>query len=267
MQENNKQLITATLTCIVKSLCNIRKKIMLHLIIILTVLSAISCGSPKNDDDNFKVEYKGALKNMMLKGDISAKADLSYFKERNHFYALGAIENLKGEIQIFDSKPFNTSVVDSNLTIDNSFNKKATLLVYASVEKWKTINIPDSVSTYEEIEKYIEQTAKENQINIDEPFPFLIEGIALSFDWHVIDWKAGDNEHSHKKHKTSGLHGTINDRPVVLLGFYSNAHHAVFTHHTTNMHIHVRTTDNELAGHVDDLTLGKGMTLKLPQIK
>jgi len=128
---------------------------MKHLIFILTVLLAISCGSPPNDDDNFKVEYKGALKNMMFKGDISAKADLSDFKERNHFYALGAIENLKGEIQIFDCKPFNTIVVDKNLVIDNSFNKKATLLVYASIEKWKTINIPDSVSTYERIEKYI----------------------------------------------------------------------------------------------------------------
>jgi len=239
---------------------------MKHLIFILTVLLAISCGSPQNDDDIFKVEYKGALKNMMLKGDISAKADLSDFIARNHFYALGAIENLKGEIQIFDSEPINTSVVESNLIFDNSFSKKATLLVYAFVEKWKTINIPDSVSTYERIEKYIEQTAKENHININEPFPFLIEGIAKSFDWHVIDWKANDTEHTHKKHKSSGLHCTINDRQVELLGFYSIAHHAIFTHYTTNMHIHVRTTDNKLAGHVDDLTLGKGMILKLPGI-
>jgi len=240
---------------------------MKHLIFLLTVLLAISCGSPQNDDYNFKVEYKGGLKNAMHKGDISAKADLSNLKERYHLYALGAIENLKGEIQIFDSKPFNTSVVDNNLTIDNSFNKKASLLVYASVDKWKTINIPDNVSTYEEIEKYIEQTAKENHINIDAPFPFLIEGIAKSTDWHVIDWKAGDKEHTHEKHKTSGLHGTINDRHVTLLGFYSNAHHAIFTHHTTNIHIHVKTTDNKLAGHVDDLTLGKGMILKIPGIK
>jgi len=93
----------------------------------------------------------------------------------------------------------------------------------------------------------------------------LIEGTANSFDWHVIDWKVGDKEHSHEKHKTSGLHGTINDRQVELLGFYSNAHHTIFTHHTTNMHIHVRTTDNKLAGHVDDLTLGKRMILKLPE--
>ena len=30
------------------------------------------------------------------------------------------------------------------------------------------------------------------------------------------------------------------------------------------MHIHVKTDDNKIAGHVDGLTLGKGMILKLP---
>ena len=215
---------------------------------------------------NFKVEYKGALKNMMRKGDISAKADLTNFQYTEHLYALGAIENLKGEIQIFDSKSFNTMVIDSNLTFDNSFNKKATLLVYASVKKWKSINIPDNIVTYEQLESYIEQTAKDNQINIDEPFPFLIEGTPESFDWHVINWKDGDTEHSHEKHISSGLHGTMHNRKVEMLGFYSDAHKAIFTHHTTNMHIHVKTVDNEIAGHVDGLTLKKGMILKLPLI-
>jgi acetolactate decarboxylase len=239
---------------------------MNYLVIILIIITALSCGTSKTDDNNFKVVYKGALKTIMHKGDISAKADLLDFKETNHFYAIGAIENLKGEIQIFDSKPSNTSVVDDSLIFDNSFNKKATLLVYALVDNWNIIDIPESVSTYEQLEKFIEQAAKENRINIDEPFPFLIEGSAKSFDWHVINWKSDDKEHTHEKHKTSGLYGTIKDRQVEMLGFYSNAHHAIFTHHTTNMHIHVKTVDKKIAGHLDNLTLGKGMMLKLPEV-
>ena len=99
---------------------------------------------------------------------------------------------------------------------------------------------------------------------MEEPFPFLIEGTPESFDWHVINWPEGDTEHSHEKHIKSGLNGSIESTPVEMLGFYSNAHHAIFTHHTTNMHIHVKTTDNSLAGHVDGLTLGTGMILKIP---
>lgn len=242
-------------------------KMIKNLLILLITISVTSCKTENKETNNFKVEYKGALKNMMHKGDISAKVDLKDIENTEHLYALGAIENLKGEIQIFDSKSFNTMVVDSSLSFDNSFNKKATLLVYAKVSKWKSINIPDNILTYKELENYIEQTAKDNQINIDEPFPFLLEGSPKSFDWHVINWKDGDMEHSHEKHINSGLKGTINDKQVTMLGFYSNSHHAIFTHHTTNMHIHVKSANNSLAGHVDGLTLNKGMVLKLPNIK
>lgn len=71
----------------------------------------------------------------MHKGDISAQADLTDFKNTQHFYALGAMENLKGEILILDSKPFISSVQDQELAISNSFDHKAALLVYASVDK------------------------------------------------------------------------------------------------------------------------------------
>ena len=242
---------------------------MKYILLLLTVISITSCGTDNKETGakgatGFIVEYNGALKNMMHKGDISAKVDLKKFEKTEHFYALGAIENLKGEIQIFDSEPFNTIVIDSALAFDKSFDKKATLLVYASVSKWKSINIPDKVTTYDQLESYIQLTAKKNQIKVDEAFPFLIEGTPKSFDWHVINWKDGDKEHSHKKHISSGPHGTINNERVEMLGFYSDSHHAIFTHHTTNMHIHVKTVNNRIAGHVDGLTLGKGMILKLP---
>ena len=116
--------------------------IIKYLAIFLVLLLITSCTTTV-DNANFKVEYKGALKNMMRKGDISAKADLSELKELKNIYALGAIENLKGEIQIYNGKPFNTFVVDNMLVFDNSFDKKATLLVYASIEKWKTESTAD----------------------------------------------------------------------------------------------------------------------------
>lgn len=232
--------------------------------ILLLMISGISCSVQDKEVANFKVAYEGALKNMMHKGDISAKIDLAVFENTEHFYALGALENLKGEVQIFDSKSFNTMVIGDTLVIDSSFDKKATLLVYASVSKWKLISIPDEVVTYKQLEDYVEKTAEDNQINTVKPFPFLLTGTPQSFDWHVINWKEGDMEHSHEKHITSGLHGTMANSPVEILGFYSDSHHAVFTHHTTNMHLHVKTADNKIAGHIDDLNLGKGMVLKLP---
>ncbi len=240
---------------------------MKYLLIAFISISVISCQSPNKDSDSFKVEHKGALKNFMMKGDVSAKAALSDLKEIKHLYALGAIENLKGEIQIFDSEPFISSVGKNSLKFDKTFTKKAALLVYASVENWESIPIPNNIKSYEQLESFVEKTADEKGINTEEPFPFLLEGLMGSFDWHVINWKDRDTIHTHKKHKTSGMYGTINSRDVEMLGFYSNKHHSIFTHHTTNMHIHVKTNGNGVAGHVDGLLLESGMTLKLPKTK
>lgn len=240
---------------------------MRYALLVLTILAVSSCTTSPNMGNNFHVDHKGALKNMMHKGDLSAKADLADFENTEHFYALGAVENLKGEILVVDSKPYVSYVQDNNLMMSNSYDHKATLLVYASVSEWKSYAIPDHVTTYQELEKHIDEVAAERGIDTDEPFPLLINGKAKSFDWHVIDWKDGDTEHSHEKHIRSGLYGTKTEREVEILGFYSNSHHAIFTHHTTNMHLHVKTPDNTFAGHLDDLTLGQGMILKLPVSK
>ena len=86
-------------------------KIMKFVFYSLLIFFIVAFNSKKRsinyDEVNYKVEYKGALKNMMHKGDISAKADLKEIENLEHIYALGALENLKGEIQIIDSKPFN----------------------------------------------------------------------------------------------------------------------------------------------------------------
>ena len=225
-----------------------------------------SCTATEKGSNNYKVEYKGALKNAMFKGDLSAKIDLSDLQNTTHLYALGAFENLKGEVQIFAGKPFNTIAEDGVLVFDQSFNKKATLLVYASVKEWQNIVIPDSIVTYEQFETFVDFMANENHLDTNEPFPFMLSGVLQSFEWHVINWKDGDTDHSHEKHVQSGLNGTINNRQVKMLGFYSDSHHAIFTHHTTNMHIHVKTKEGNVSGHVDGLLLIPGITLKIPEV-
>jgi len=201
----------------------------------------------------------------MHKGDVSAKVALSEYAEVEHLYALGAVENLKGEIQIFDGLPVNSYVEDGVMKFDSSYGKKAALFVAAAVEEWRAFQVPDGIVTKEEFEDFVAKTALENGIDVSTPFPFLMEGVVKEANWHVINWKDGDMEHSHEKHIASGLNGAVEDAAIEMLGFYSNSHHAVFTHHTTNMHIHMRMADGIIAGHVDDLKLGKNMILKLPK--
>ncbi|MGK0325982.1 MAG: acetolactate decarboxylase [Polaribacter sp.] len=232
-------------------------------IIIATILVLLfsSCQNTDNKVIATEVKYSGALKTIMS-GSIQSVISLDSLSNKKQLYALGAVENLEGEIQIFDSKPSNSFVVDSTLKIIDSYKLKAVLLVYAEVAEWDSYEI-SNITTKNDLEEKIFETAKSKGINIEKPFPFLLEGTVSSLDWHVIKWKEGDIIHNHKKHKEAGLNGTLRNTGVEILGFYSTKHKAVFTHHTTNMHMHFKTDDNNIAGHIDDLQLDNQLILKL----
>ncbi|NNL16052.1 MAG: decarboxylase [Flavobacteriaceae bacterium] len=230
----------------------------------IMVIAFSSCGDRGEKSASVVVKHVGALKTIMS-GNIKPVISLDTLSKKRHLYALGAVDNLKGEIQIFDSKPSNSFVVDSSLQIKDSYNLKASLLVYAEIEEWEAIHIEDS-KTKNDLETQIFKIAKRQGIDIEKPFPFLLEGAIASLDWHVINWKDGDTIHNHKKHKESGLNGTLKDRQVLILGFYSTKHKAIFTPHSTNMHMHFKTDDNARAGHIDDLSLNQTITLKLPKL-
>ncbi len=240
---------------------------MRYLLPFAALILLCSCRNTTSDGLTVQVEYVGALKNMMRKGDISAQIDLTELSDQAGIYALGAVTNLKGEVLILDSKPYISYVQADSLLIDSTFDHTATLLVYSNIEQWQEVQVPTDVKSESSLEEYIENKAEELGINVDAPFPFRLIGTLTSMDWHVINWKDGDLEHTHEKHVQSGLHDRMQGVEVDILGFYSNRHHAIFTHHTTNMHMHVRTTDGQLVAHVDDLELGTGMKLLLPATK
>lgn len=230
---------------------------------LIIVLVIASCQTNKKKGIIAEVSFSGALRTIMS-GDIQSTIRLDSLSNKKNLYALGAVENLRGEVQIFDSEPSICYVDNKSLQIDDSYSHNAALLVYAEVEEWDDF-ILKNISTKDELEETIFKIANSGGINNDDPFPFLLNGQVASLDWHVINWKEGDTIHNHKKHKESGLNGTLQNREVQIIGFYSTKHKAIFTHHTTNMHMHFKTNENTIAGHIDDLSINKQLTLKLPR--
>ena len=230
------------------------KKILIYVFVIL-LLNACNTGN------KIKVEYAGALKTIMHEGDVSAKINLMSIKDIPHLFAIGAVENLKGEIIILDGNPFISSVKDGNISITESFDVKAALLVYTSVENWKEITIPEKVKSGKELESFLLQSAVKSEIDINSPFPFLIKGKIQSVGWHIIDWEESDSVHTHEKHKNSGLRGDITDQEITILGFYSNKHTGIFTHKTSNIHMHIVNRSEDIAGHLDQFQPGDNILL------
>lgn len=231
------------------------------LLIVLSALVVLGCTS---NTENSEVKYSGALRNMMS-GNLEATASLDSLSKKPHLYALGAFENLKGEIQIFDGKALNSTVQSERLVFDKTFDKKAALIVYAEIANWQNIEIPSVINSSKQLEVFIEKQAKRLGIDAEKPIPFLIEGKTQSLNWHVINWKDDDTVHTHQKYKESGLNGVEENNEVEIIGFFSKSHKAVFTHHSTFLHMHFKSQNEELAGHVDDLKLGSNMILKFPK--
>lgn len=235
--------------------------IMLSGLIILVVLG---CGD--NHPKQPEVHVYGALKNIMHKGDLSSKFSLNDLSGEEHVYALGAVENLKGEILIWDGKPYVSSKQGDSIAVDTTWDHEATVLVYSQVSDWYEIWIPGTIRmNHDQLGQIIDSMAIEKGLDIEQPFPFVLSGYFDKIDFHVIDWDADDPVHTHEKHKAAGYSGSLTGE-AKLLGFYSRHHHAIFTHHSTNMHLHVMDPITGIYAHADEVEIGKFVTLGLPKV-
>jgi len=209
------------------------------------------------------VKFYGALREIMFEGNLSGRVSLATLKEQPHLYGLGALKDLEGEILVLDGKAYISRVADGKVVISNAMEDEAALLVTAQVVSWSAHPISDAIENMDQLESLINKYAISAGLAPDKPFPFRIEGNAQSAEWHVIKWPAGDTHHTHAKHKASGLHGKITGT-IEVLGFYSEHHKAIFTHHTRNSHLHVLNQAQTLAGHLDNLALTANAVLYLP---
>lgn len=237
--------------------------LQLNAAMLVALLSAmlLSCESAATKP---RVHYRGALRTMMHDGDLRATVALDTLQSLPHLYGLGAGENLKGEVLIYESAPFIATVEDSTVVIKRGFAHQAALLVYAH-RQWREFAVREELQDADALEAFIIRVAKQSGFNIEEPFPFLLSGTVTSLAWHVTDWPQGDTLHTHAKHKASGRHGRLERQAVEILGFYSDQHHGIFTHRDSNMHLHVKTAAGDLVAHVDDLKVNPTMRLYLPK--
>lgn len=239
-------------------------KVNLHKLQLFTILGVIvffSCNSSKS----YNATTVGEEENLLKKGDMSTHIKLLELKDKPDLYGLGSVTNLKGFMVIDDSRSYTSYVENGVVKVDSSWNPEATLMVYAQVNQWKEMPIPPDVKNWSQLENFILTSAKENKINPDLPFPFLLKGPAPSLNWRVTDWDPNDKEVTNKKVKNSGLKGEANNVSTTIVGFYCTKQYRVLAEHSTKMHLHFVSNDRTVSGHVDNIVLDGNMKLYLPE--
>jgi hypothetical protein len=224
-------------------------------LLLLSVIAVTLAAMPRRtasaeEEKGYWVKHAGMMRNVMQKHDYSAHFDMATLKKTPHLYALGPVEGLNGEITVFDSKPSVAIVHGGKIKVEESF-PKAAFLVYGQVTKWQEVSLPLNVTTMEQLETSVGKAAQEKGLDAEKPFPFLVKGTAGLLSYHIVS----KGEHVPFQAKA---------QPVEVLGFYSTHDQGVFVHHGTNIHLHFRTKDENVSGHIDDLTLKPGAVLLLP---
>ncbi|MEX2411621.1 MAG: acetolactate decarboxylase [Candidatus Paceibacterota bacterium] len=205
--------------------------------------------------ENSVVNYIGAMRNVMRKGELFGTIQLDTISNFNHLYGLGPVEYLKGEILVFDGKSYVSNVInDTTMQVIESRKIKAPFFVYANVEEWKEIKFPDSIQTIPQLEVYLDNISKKLQ----RPFPVKITAIVETADIHIVNLPEGTEVHSPEEAHQEQKNYPLENEQVVMLGFFSTEHQAVFTHHDSYVHIHLITSDKLKMGHLDDVMLKKG---------
>ncbi len=230
-----------------------------NIIVLVLGLSIMACDSEKLD---IQVNVQGRLMDIMHNGARDGIVHIADLLGDN-VYGLGPLEGLNGEYIIIDGKPILTRSVDSktaNIVKDYS-TEKALLAVTATVQDWKSVEISNH-SSIASLETEIQEIAKQSNIDTEKPFPFMIKGNLGKVNWHII--RPSKPGGSHDEHLAGAWKEEVDSIDAQILGFYSNKHHRIFTHHDSNVHMHVVITESGLSGHIDALEIGEKVELYLP---
>jgi hypothetical protein len=98
----------------------------------------------------------------------------------------------------------------------------------------------------------------------------------LEIKWHINVDRTEGKPVTKELFAKSKQHFTTKNEPVDIIGFYSERHAGVFLTATTPVikegsgmenaiHIHLVSRVSNASGHIDDITFGEGMVLRLPK--
>lgn len=234
-----------------------------HLLVPIFIIILGLLVSPTNtsaQQSSPEIYISGAMRNVMQKGQLNGTVYLDTLSTKQHLYGLGPLEYLKGELLVKDGISYVSRVGnDGNIIMDTTYKVKAPFFVYANVHQWQTFVIPSNVQNLQQLESFISHVAADTSV----PFVFKLTGVFDTVKFHIQNLADGTIVKSPADaHRGQGKY--INEATAgTIIGFYSNKHHSIFTHHDTNIHMHYLNDEETAMGHVDDLTINKSNVVLL----
>lgn len=237
---------------------------LMGLRLIYSLFFSCLLNAPLFGQQTLKVDFAGAMFKIR-KGDLSASVLLDTLPQQ-HLFAIGPVENLQGEIMVWDGRAFKAAIMPDRKQpyVEKAPpGLKAIFLVYARVPAWDTLVISEPVEGMAALEELIGRYAHAHGTDTASAFPFLLFGKIKKGLGHIQMLDTA----------TTRITPTVGDDAKVLLpvenqraqfvGFYSHHHQRVFTHHDRFIHIHYRLYTKYHAGHLDEVMFDPAEPVRL----
>ena len=127
--------------------------------------------------------------------------------------------------------------------------------------------VVDMISTYlsdGESSKLYKKLVDEKTTEFKRPFAFKLTGKISKAIIHIQNLPKGTKVSSPKEAHQGQTNYKLKDEEATIIGFFSTEHKGVFTHHDSNIHLHLITEDESKMGHLDEVEI-ENMKLYLPK--
>jgi acetolactate decarboxylase len=208
------------------------------------------------------VRWIGAQREV-LAGDIRGHVALAELSATPHLYGLGPLEGVRGEVSIFGGPPSIARIDVGMVVTTETWDARACFLVWAQVPSWFEHTHRSALEHLERVENEVVALASERDLDLDRPFPFRVLGSAVAATLHVLDKRDG-LPHNSERHEQAKVRRTLRHTAVELIGFHSRQHRGVFTPRDSNVHVHLRTDDGRVSGHLEEIRLEPGARIAVP---
>lgn len=198
-----------------------------------------------------------------LKGTVPLRDLIS----QPHVWGLGMPDGLNAEILIldshcyigrFDKLSYLLSEVPSNVTV--------AFLATATVASWKNLPIPESVTSFKELEAFISSVAGSHPPG--HLLPFRVQGKVKGLRWMVVGGEGNGAPTPRESFIRQRMLGGLDDAILEdSFGIYSAEHRGTATNPNSSVHLHFKTHISEqlFVGHLDDdFMLAPGALLLVP---
>jgi acetolactate decarboxylase len=188
----------------------------------------------------------------MGKENFAPHIRLDTITHKKYLFGLGPFGRMQGEISVWDGVPY-FSVVNPNGDgiVSKNWQIEAPFFVYANVAKWQKHKVILNCQNLQDLQKNIENIAKEKGYSSGKPFVIKIKGKFDQLTTHIVMPRSSDvlGYQANKKQADYNFEQIEGE----ILVFYSQKHQGIYTHKDSFIHAHFLSKDKKTMGHIDKI--------------